>query len=132
VKPPGSRNDADPADAARERLRVALRQAMRIGDRLETSGLRTLIAAIDDAQAVPVGDGHTRYVVREFGDRSAEVPRLGLSATEVRALLEREAASLLDAATDLESCGKADDAGRLRTQAAIVSRHIESAGAAAS
>ncbi len=50
------------------RLRTDLKAAM-LGRRVaEIEVLRSLIAAIDDAQAVPVSSLHETYVVRAFGD----------------------------------------------------------------
>jgi hypothetical protein len=93
---------------------------------LETRVLRTLVAALDNAEAVPMADAHEKYVVRRFGDRSAEAPRLTLAAAEVQALLEREAAQRLEAALELERLGQGERAAGLREEAAVVARYVGS------
>lgn len=114
----------DPAAALQARLREDLRAAMRIRAAAEVSLLRVLIAAVDNAQSVPVGEAHQRYVERPFGDGSAEVPRLSLSAADVAALLRSEAAAREAAAAEFDRVGAADRAGALRQEAEIVRRYL--------
>ncbi len=114
----------DAAETAKTRLRGDLRSAMRARNAEETAVLRALIAALDNAQAAPVGDKHLRYVVHQFGDRSAEVPRLSLDEAEVRCLVEREVASRHADADQFEGLGRLERAAELRAEAAIVARYL--------
>ncbi len=106
------------------RLRTDLKSAMRTRTSLDVSVLRSLIAALDNAQAVPVGDQHARYVDYEFGDPSVEIPRLVLDAADVEAVLEREASEWSVAADRFEALGQSDKSAELRKQATIVARYL--------
>ena len=114
----------DAADAAKARLRDDLGSAMRARDARRTAVLRAVIAALDNAQAVPAGERHVRYVERAFGDPSGEVPRLCLDAADVRALLEGEVANRRNAADEFERLGHPERAIELRAQATIVARYL--------
>jgi hypothetical protein len=109
------------ATALKQRLRGDLKAAMqaRAGD--EVRVLRTLIAALDNAEAVAVEGVQAPF--RKLGDPSGEVPRRELDYAEVDALLQAEAASRLSAADDYERHGRDDDAARLRGEAALVGRY---------
>ena len=89
------------ATALKERLRADLKAAMQARASDEIRLLRTLIAALDNAEAVPGTPGG--YVHRAFGDAGAEVARLELDEKAVDALLASEAASRCDAAADYEA-----------------------------
>jgi len=114
----------DAAEVAKLRLRGDLKLAMQARAKLETSLLRAIIAALDNAQAVPARDKHARYVEHEFGDPAAEVPRLRLDAQDVRTLLEQEIRSRREAADQFEQLGKTDRAAELREEANIVARYL--------
>jgi hypothetical protein len=90
----------------------------------EVSLLRVLIAAIDNAQSVPIGDGHQRYVERPFGDGSAEVPRLALSEADLAVLLKREAGARDAAAAEFERLGQGERAQVMRDEALWVRRYL--------
>jgi uncharacterized protein YqeY len=120
----GSDSGEDAAEVTKLRLRRDLKASMEARDGFEVSVLRALIAALDNAQAVPAQDKHTRYVVRKFGDPATEVPRQRLDAGEVQMLLEGEIKSRRDAADQLEQLGKMDRATDLRAEAAIVAQYL--------
>ncbi len=90
----------------------------------EVSLLRVLIAALDNAEAVPVGEVHQKYVVLAFGDGSAEVPRLELTANDVQAILAREQAERVAAADELERVGRSDVAQSRRDEAGLIARYL--------
>jgi len=113
----------DPAEAIKSRLRADLRSAMIAKDALRVRALRALIAAVDDAQAVPPAAGQPRYVVHAFGDRSVEVPRLRLTDDDVQRLLRHEAAARTSAAEEMERLDQNERAQELRLEAAIITRY---------
>lgn len=119
-------SSGSPAEAMKARLRGDLKAAMQANRALETGVLRGLIAALDNAEAVPVGDAHDRYAAKMFGDGSAETPRRDLNEADVQALLEREVATRLDAAQDVEGLGQDEWAAKLREEAAIAMRYVTS------
>jgi len=114
----------DKAEAMQTRMREDLRTAMLAKSAREVAVLRVCLAAIDDAQAIPVGDNHLKYEVKAFGDRSVEVPRLPLDETRLRAVLAREMEDRLKAAAQFDQHGFTDRSAALRADAAIIGRYL--------
>lgn len=114
----------DAVQTLQARLRADLKIAMRARRQVETGALRALLSAIDDAQAVPVGDQHDAYVVREFGDAAVEVQRLTLDRAALDALLQRERQERLTAAGQMSVLGQAERADRLREEASIIAGYL--------
>ena len=117
-------NLGDAATSAKARLRVDLKLAMQTRALLRVRTLRSLIAALDNAEAVPPAGRHERYVVHAFGDRSAEVPRLTLTQHEVGELFEREAAARRADAANLAALGKLVQANDLQAEASIIDAYV--------
>ncbi len=110
------------AAALKERLRADLKAAMREKRADEVALLRNLIAALDNAEAVP-GVVYTA-LPGAFGGGANEVSRLELDRAAVEALLTREVEERLAAAADYERRDRAEDAARLRDEAALVSGYL--------
>lgn len=108
------------AVALKERLRADLKAALRARSTGEVRLLRTLIAALDNAEAVA---GESKYVPRAFGDPSGERARLELDDAAVSRLLAAEAEARLAAAADYERHDAAEEAARLRAEAAAIARY---------
>lgn len=109
------------AVALKERLRADLKAAMQSRAVDEVRVLRVLIAALDNAEAVPSEE--KPYTPRAFGDPGGEVARLDLDEAAVEALLADEVAARLSAAADYRSHGRSDEALRLEAEAAVVERY---------
>lgn len=109
------------ATALKQRLREDLKAAMQAKAAGEVRLLRTLIAALDNAEAVPAETG--RYVSRAFGDATAERPRRELDVDDVEALLAGEIEARRAAAADYDRHQRAEDAARLRAEAALIERY---------
>ena len=109
------------ATVLKERLRADLKTAMHARAADEVRVLRVLIAALDNAEAVPSAE--RPYTPRAFGDPSGEVARLELDDAAVEALLAGEVAARLSAAADYRSRGKPNEALRLEREAALVERY---------
>jgi uncharacterized protein len=105
------------------RIWADLKQAMQDRRPAEIALPRTLMAAIDNAQA-PAPVPERRYRPHAFGAGGAEVPRRRLSAEAVRVVLEREAAQRRDAAAALAERGRAAEAEGLRREADMVMRYF--------
>jgi uncharacterized protein YqeY len=112
-----------PVTALKSRIRADLKAAMRARQDEETGLLRMLLAAIDDAEAVPVPEG-CGYVSRAFGDETGEVPRRVVTAELLHAILLRERAARHDAAKEMDRVGRPDRAEALRFHAEIVARYL--------
>ena len=109
------------ASALKERPRADLKAAMQARAAEEVRVLRVLIAALDNAEAVPSDE--KPYSPRAFGEPGGEVARLDLDAAAVEALLSDEVAARLSAAADYRSHGRNDDALRLEAEAAMIERY---------
>src|SRR6185503_3713213 len=103
-------------DAVKARIRADLRAAMSAKKMDEVGVLRTLLAALDNAEAVAVAP--ERYTERKFGDPATEVPRKQLSAEDVIAIISAEQRERLTAAEALERAGRSEPAAKLRGEAA--------------
>lgn len=106
----------DPAETMRRRLQADLRAAMKARAALEVAVLRRLIAAIDNAGAVPLPP-------RSEPIRS-EVPRRRLDGGEVQTLLRLQQQMLQAAAEELAGLGRAREAERAALEAAMASRYL--------
>ena len=112
-------------EAIRDRLHGALRDAMRARDGVAASALRSALAALDNAGAVPAGQGpaaasgpHFAGAVTGLG--AGEVPRRGLAAGEAERIVRAEIAEREAAAAGYEGAGHGEQARRLRQEARIL------------
>jgi uncharacterized protein YqeY len=118
-----TQSNIDEASAAKARLRRDLTVAIRARDSLRIRVLRRLIAAVDNAEAAPVGDRHDRYASVPFGEKGAEVPRLTLTRAEVFALFASEATALRSVVAELTALGRTDAANVLAVEAEVVDEY---------
>lgn len=107
------------------RLRADLVAALKGGRKSETALLRGLIAAIDNAEAVPLSTDQGSVMPRAFQDGSAEVERALLGAAQVRDILIREIAARDQAAAEFARLGDAERAAVLRAEAAAARRYLD-------
>ncbi len=108
------------ADEMRDALRAHLKRALRDRDRDRAAALRTGIAAIDNAEAVPM-------VAQDSEDgRVPDVARRALSHDEVVALLAAEVAEARQALDEVDE--RYEDARRrLETTVTVLSEHVDQA-----
>jgi hypothetical protein len=114
----------NPVETLQARLRADLKTAMRDRHDLEVRTLRSLLEAIDDAQAVPVGDDHEAYVVRAVGDPGVEVPRISLTLVFLEALRRHARQERFNSAEQMATIGQADRATSLLAEANGVERFL--------
>ena len=123
-------HERGPADRLRLHLRRDLTAAMKARQREELATIRTLIAAIDNAEAVGVGSpasptsassGDFAGAIAGFG--SGDVPRRELNETDLDELLDAEITDRRAQAEEFEALGRPDEALRLRDQAALIKRY---------
>lgn len=103
----------------RELLKSDLRTARREDDAERASVVRTLLAAIANAEAVELDASHPKDV-----QGAAEVPRRLLTAADLTGILGREASELRAAADDYQRRGRPDEAERLRARATLVDGYL--------
>ena len=140
---------ASPGGDLRPRLQLALTAALGARDMVAVAALRSALAAISNAEAVPppavaaAGDSGSAAPVTSTGGPSsggagsphvaaaaaglgaAEAERRRLSPAQVADIVQAEIGERLDAAARYESAGHADRATRLRAQAQALAAAAE-------
>jgi uncharacterized protein len=115
--------DSRPTAELQARLQRALRAALQARDPVAVSALRSVQAAIGNAEAVtpqpgspaPGGNRHFAGVVEGLG--AGEAPRRTLTEEQVGEIVRAEIAERHQAAEIYERTGHADRADRLRREA---------------
>lgn len=120
----------DVLTALRARLRADLKVAMKARDAVEVSALRSLLAALDDAEAVappataPVSSlGGEHVVGAALGVGSTEVPRLELTEAEIALVVAGQMQEREAAAATFDAVDQPDAAERLRAEARVIERY---------
>ncbi|GAB2808506.1 GatB/YqeY domain-containing protein [Streptomyces daliensis] len=106
---------------------------MRARDKAAVSALRATLAALDNAEAAPVGEAELRGVALEqspAGAGATEAARQELSEHGVADVVRAEATERLEAAAQLTAPAHADRAARLREEAAVLLRFLDGSDAA--
>lgn len=109
-------------------MRQALPEAIRARDKAAVSALRATLAALDNAEAVPVGEADLRGLALEqspVGAGATEAVRRELSEGGVAEIVRAEAVERLDVAEQLTAPAHADRATRLRAEAAVLLRLLD-------
>ncbi|WP_059008858.1 hypothetical protein [Streptomyces specialis] len=104
---------------------------MRAGDKAAVSALRATLAALDNAEAVPVDEAGLRGVALEHapvGVGATEVARREVSERGVEDIVRAEAAERLEVAARLTAPAHAGRAARLRAEAAVLLRFLDGPG----
>lgn len=110
------------ANAMRARLSVDLRHALKEKDRPRAALLRSLVAALDNAEAPQALAGPT--LGQDFRSGAAEVERLVLDDRDVQRVLIAEIEEREDAAAQFERLGQAERATALRFEATLARRYL--------
>ena len=105
--------------SVRDRLRADLVSAMRAGDKTEMSMIRTLIGAIENAEAVE-GEGSSDPKLGLNHDR----PRKTLTDDDIVRILSSERSEAAAAAAGYKRMGLADEAEDLDQRVRIVDRYL--------
>ena len=106
---------------------------MRARDKAAVSALRTTLAALDNAEAVPGDEVGFRGVALEqspVGAGATEAARCELSERGVVDVVRAEAAERLEVAAQLTAPAHADRAAQLRAEAAVLLRFLDGPGTA--
>ncbi|MCP2330274.1 GatB/YqeY domain-containing protein [Actinoalloteichus caeruleus] len=121
----------------RSTLRDALSTALKARDRVAIAALRSALAAIDNAGAVPLppsapsGPGVAPDSVTSehvagttAGAGSTEVDRRQLTAAEERTIVENEVRERREAAAEYQRGGRHEHADRLHAEAEVIQHHL--------
>ncbi|MFD3704619.1 hypothetical protein ACFWUP_15875 [Nocardia sp. NPDC058658] len=102
----------------RERLRSALKPAMKARDRDAVSAIRSALASIDNAEAVDAGEVKAGALEDSpVGLGAAEVSRRDLTDVEIEAIVRHEIDERRVAATEYDRLGATDRRDRLTAEA---------------
>jgi uncharacterized protein YqeY len=109
----------------RQRLRDALPAAMKARDRVAVTALRATLAAIDNAEATAPAQGRSLAIEQSpVGVGVAEAERRVLTEAQVERIVRAEIAEREAAAREYENAGHPDRAEQLRTEIAVLDRHL--------
>jgi uncharacterized protein len=121
-------HDSGP-QALRDALRRDLASAMKAREPDAVSALRTVIAAIDNAEAVPAPDespattsGHIAGARAGLG--AAEAARRDLTGSQQQAILRDQITGYTAEADRYEALGQPDAGRRLRDQACLLTGYL--------
>ncbi|MEU9477943.1 hypothetical protein [Streptomyces sp. NPDC048191] len=104
---------------------------MRARDKVSVSALRSALAALDNAEAVPVGASELRGSALEqvpVGVGTSEAARRELSERNITDIVRAEAEERLTLAGRFTAPAQADRAARLRAEAAVLLRVLDGPG----
>ena len=119
------------SEPLRERLRAALKAAMKARDVAGVSALRTALAAVDNAEAVPGSPDHDHepgplaegvIAGAAAGVGATEAARRELTEEQVTAVVAAEVAERRAAAADYGAAGHDERAARLTAEADALDR----------
>lgn len=114
----------------RATMRVDLKAALKARDKAAVAALRTALAAIDNAEAVPVGErpvldsGSEHFGGSVVGLGAAEAPRRELTEAEVRDIVAAEVAERTGSAEQYRRIGQDEHAERLLAEATVLNRYL--------
>lgn len=119
------------APGLRDRLRRALRAAMSERDPVAVAALRSALGALDNAEAVDPARAatpaasHPQLAGTVAGLGAGEAPRRELTEPERTEVVRAEVADRESAAADYQRAGRAERAGRLRAEAAVLAALLD-------
>lgn len=122
--------DDDMLTELRTRLRADLKTAMKSRSAVKVSAIRSLLAALDDAEAVappataPISSlGGEHVAGAAVGVGSTEVDRRVLTAAEVELVVSGQIEERQAAAATFDAVAQPDAARRLRDEAGVIERY---------
>jgi uncharacterized protein YqeY len=109
-------DETDAAEAMRQRLQLDLRSAVKARAVRDVAVLRQLIAAIDNAGAVPL--------TSKAQPTQSEVERRSLGFDDIQALLQHEFDLRRDAANEFSRVGRTVEAETAKFEMEVVGRYL--------
>jgi len=115
----------------RTTLRRDLTAALKARDRVAVAALRSAIAALENAEAVPTDQaidtaaGTDRVAGAPVGLGVTEADRRDLTESDERSILAAEVRERTTAAEEYEQLGRTDQATRLRAEADVLRRYLD-------
>jgi uncharacterized protein len=119
------------ADDLRDRLQSTLRGALKAQDKSAIAALRSALAAIDNAQAIPASEPATTEASSEHfagtavGLQAAEAERQALAPEQVAEIVRTEITDRREAAEHYRRAGHDDMADQLDREASALSAVVD-------
>lgn len=110
--------------SVRETLKRDLKQAMKERNKASASTIKSALAAIDNAEAVPIEDTDPSAPLGTAG-LARDVPRRDLTDADIAAILHAEAEELRTALAEYESYGRTDNAEEMRAALRVLARYVD-------
>jgi uncharacterized protein YqeY len=110
----------EPPQLLRDRLKADLTSALKARQTSTAMTLRTLLAAIDNAEAVPLSAAPA-----PINGRSHDVPRKVLGALDIQAILAQEAAECRRALGDYRQLGQGEAADAMRAALTLIETYAD-------
>ena len=107
-------------DGLRQRMSAGLTAALKSRDRAAVAALRTALAAVANAEAVPASDKYQEPAL----NRSTEAPHRDLTEDQIVHILRAEAAERRTAIDEYETLGLTDQADRLRAELSVLDGYL--------
>jgi len=107
----------------REQMKTDLRNAMKARDNERVTTLRSVLGAIDNAEAVPIAA--TPFPVEPVPDQRTEVPRKVLTGDDIRQIIEREVAERQHASQTYAQVAQQAAAERLQRAAKLLVSYLQ-------
>ena len=104
----------------RTQLKADLRHAMKARQKEAVAALRILLAAIDNAEAVPTDPSFV-----PFTGRTNDVPRKLLTEAHIQQILHAEAAKQREALAEYERLDQEEAAQQIRAELAVMSKYLD-------
>lgn len=114
-----TKNNQPVKPSIREQMKLDLTAAMKAREMVAVSTLRTVLGAIDNAEAVPV-----TTPLEYSNGKTKDVPRKQLTLTDIEQILRQELNARQAAALKYQDLGKADEAARLQQEADLIADYL--------
>jgi uncharacterized protein len=114
-----SHEEPTPSLPIRDQLKADLIKAMKARDKIAVATIRTMLGAIDNAEAVPLPQGLVFAM-----DGSAEVPRRLLTEEDIRAILTREWEERRRAHANYQALGLVEETERVLGEVAVFDQYL--------
>lgn len=106
----------------REQMKADLTQAMKARQSERVATLRSILAAIDNAEAIPVTE--PTFLVEPVLGQRHEAPRKLLSAEDIRAIVRKEMDERRAASVKYANLGLQAEAERLQQAATLLAGYL--------
>lgn len=114
----------DAGTEMKARLRADLRAALKDRNALDVKVIRSLVAALDNAEAPAIPQERTASMQHQFASGSAEVERLRLTWPQVREVLAAELQEREHAADGFDRLDMLERSATLREEAGVIKRYL--------